>query len=61
MDLILLHTSCAAANVEDAEDALVETSSSENVSFVAARLHCDSTERPPIIAIMRNTIEHYPC
>ena len=37
-NLKFLCTRCAASNVKDAEDAIAVTSSSENVSFVAARL-----------------------
>ena len=55
MDVFLLHTGCAAANVEYAEEETYETSSSEYVFFLAAWLNRNSKDCD---AILRNTMQH---
>ena len=50
-----INTRCARANIENAEVVIVVTSSSEYVSFVAARLNWDSTK---MVAILGNGMQH---
>ena len=56
MDVFLLHTGCAAANVEYAEEEIYETSSSEYAFFLAARLNGNSIK--DCVVILWNTMQH---